>query len=216
MYTLYYSPGACSIAPHIALEEIGAPYQAELMRVDMKSSAENITDLSYLKINPKGRVPALTFADGILTEAPAILVYLARRHPEAHLLPPSAEAEARCLEWLAYLATGVHAVAFGQTLRPQRFSAEAAHFPAIVAKGRQNIAAAFAFVEERLQGRDYAVGEAFSISDAYLLFYYLAAERYGLPMAERFPAWSRVAANTLSRPAVQRTLKLEGLTRQGS
>src|SRR5579864_9814930 len=87
MYHLYFSPGACSVAPHIVLEEIGQPYTTELVRVDISSKAENITQADYLKINPKGRVPALKIGDHILTEAPAILTYLARKHPEADLLP---------------------------------------------------------------------------------------------------------------------------------
>lgn len=83
MHTLCWSPGACSIAPHICLEEIGKPYRAERVAIDMQETAEFLVSPDYLKINPKGRVPVLTIGERVLTEAPAIMVYLARQYPAA-------------------------------------------------------------------------------------------------------------------------------------
>jgi len=211
MHTLYWSPGASSISPHIVLEEIGRPYRTEQVTIDQQGTAEVLTSPEYLKINPKGRVPALTIDDRVLTEAPAIMTFLARRHPEAVLLPGDPEAEARCFEWMNWLSTAVHAVAFGQVVRPQRFIAAAKDYPAVIAKGRQNVGAAFAFIEEQLQGRDWAVPGQYTIADAYLLFFYLGSKRAGNPMKERYPAWSQVAERTLERPAVQRVLEQEGM-----
>jgi len=211
MYTLYYSPGRSSLGPHIALEEIAVPYRAERVPIDHGTSAEGITAPEYLAINPKGRVPALVVAGKTLTEALAILTYLARAHPEAGLLPSDAEAEARCLEWMGWLSTTVHAIAFAQVVRPQRFVDEAKDWPAVVGKGRRNVAAAFTQIEAQLEGRNWAVGERYSIVDAYLLFYYLSGMSAGAPMADLYPAWSRVAANALARPAVRRVLEQEGL-----
>ncbi len=214
MYHLYFSPGACSVAPHIVLEEIGLPYTTELVRVDIGSKAENITGADYLRINPKGRVPALAVEGRVLTEAPAILTYLARRHPEAKLLPADPEVEARCHEWIAWASTAVHAVAFGQVIRPQRFVADPSDYPAVVAKGRQNLAEAFGYVEKQLRGRDWAVpGGGYTIVDPYLLFYYRAAKRAGLPMEQRFPAWTSIAERVMARPAVQRVLEKEAAAR---
>lgn len=213
MYHLYFSPGACSVAPHIVLEEIGLPYITELMRVDLSSKAENITHADYLEINPKGRVPALKIGDRVLTEAPAILTYLARKHPEANLLPADPEVEARCHEWMAWASTAVHAVAFGQIIRPQRFVADPKDYPAVVAKGRQNLTEAFSYVEKQLQGRDWAVPGGYTIADPYLLFYYRAAKLAGLPMQERFPAWTSIAERVMARPAVERVLKKESEAR---
>jgi len=209
MYHLYFSPGACSVAPHIVLEEIGRPYTTELRRVDLASKAEHITDPAYLKINPKGRVPALRTTDGVLTEAPAILLYLAHKHPEAGLLPSNAEAEARCCEWMAWASTAIHAVAFGQIIRPQRFVGDAKDYPAVIAKGRQNLAEAFALVERQLQGRDWAVPGGYTIADPYLLFYYRAAKIAGVPMEQRFPLWTALSERVMARPAVERVLKRE-------
>jgi glutathione S-transferase len=209
MYHLYFSPGACSVAAHIVLEEIGKPYTTELMRVALASNAENITDSNYLKVNPKGRIPALHTSDGILTEAPAILVYLARKHPEAGLLPKDLEAEARCYEWMAWAATTAHAIAFGQIIRPQRFVSEPKDYPTVIAKGRQNLADAFGYIEAQLQGRDWAVPGGYTIADPYLLFYYRAAKSVGLPMEERFPAWAALSEKVMGRPAVRRVLEKE-------
>ena len=105
---LYYAPGACSLAPPIALEEVGAPF--ELSRIDLAANQQNSPE--YLRINPKGRVPALVDGDWVLTEAPAILRYIAARHPAAALWPWDPREEARCAEWLNWLASTMQA-AFG-------------------------------------------------------------------------------------------------------
>lgn len=211
MQTLYWSPGASSISPHIVLEEIGHPYQVEQVTIDQQGTAEVLTSPEYLKINPKGRVPALTIDDRVLTEAPAIMTFLARRHPEAQLLPKDPEAEARCFEWMNWLSTTVHAVAFGQVVRPQRFVTDAKDYPAVIAKGRQNVSTAFSLIEQQLRGRSWAVPDQYTIVDAYLLFFYLGSKRAGNPMQERYPAWSQVAERALERPAVRRVLKHEGM-----
>src|SRR6516165_3522905 len=98
---LYYAPGACSLAPHIALEEVGAPF--ELSRIDLTANQQNSPE--YLRINPKGRVPALVDGDWVLAEAPAILRYIAARHPAAALRPWDPREEARCPEWFKSLSS---------------------------------------------------------------------------------------------------------------
>src|SRR5579872_3902828 len=113
MLKLFYSPGACSLAAHAALEEAGASYEIQL--VDLKSGQQRSND--YLKVNPKGRVPALATERGILTESPAILVYIAQRFPESKLAPvgdPFAFAEMQAFN--VYLASTVH-VAFAHVFR---------------------------------------------------------------------------------------------------
>lgn len=211
MLILYYSPGASSLAPHIALEEIAAPYETIHTRVDIRSAEENITDPEYLKINPKGRVPALQVDGRILTEAPAILSFLACRYPEAQLMPASPEGAARCHEWMAWLSTTVHAVALGQIVRPRRFVADAKDFPAVIGKGRDNLDAAFTIIEHQLHSEEWATGRTYTIVDPYLLFYYLVGGHLKLPMKTRYPAWTRVMERTMARPAVQRVLRKEGL-----
>jgi len=116
---LYYAPGACSLAPHIALEEVGSRY--ELSRVDLGANQQNSPE--YLRINPKARVPALIDGDWVLTEAPAILRYIAARHPAAGLWPWDPREEARCAEWLSWLSSTIH-VAFVHVRRAARYAAD--------------------------------------------------------------------------------------------
>src|SRR5579863_9531314 len=101
MMKLYYSPGACSLAPHIVLEEVGDRF--ELSRVDIASGQQNSPE--YLSVNPKARVPALADGDWVLTEAPAILRYIAARHPASGLWPWESREEAHCAEWLNWLSS---------------------------------------------------------------------------------------------------------------
>jgi glutathione S-transferase len=211
MLTLYRARGAGSLAPHIVLEEIGVPYETREVVIHQGSRADVLVDAEYLAINPKGRIPALAIDDEVLTEAPAILCYLARRHPEAGLLPAEPLAETRCYEWMNFLATTVHAGAFSQIVRPQRFVSDEKDYPAVVARGREHIAAAYAYIEDRLNGRDTAVAGRFTIADAYLLFFYLSSQSAGNPMAARYPNWTRVSETALARPAVQRVLAKEGI-----
>jgi len=211
MLTLYRARGAGSLAPHIVLEEIGAPYETREVMINQGSRADVLVDPEYLAINPKGRIPALRVGDEVLTEAPAILTFLARRHPEAGLLPTEPFAEARCFEWMNWLATAVHAGAFSQIVRPQRFVSDEKDYPAVVARGRQHVATAYTYIEEQLAGRDTAVPRQFTIVDPYLLFFYLGSKGAGNPMAERYPNWTRVSETALARPAVQRVLAKEGI-----
>ena len=117
MIKLYYAPGACSLAPHIVLEEVGDRY--ELARVDFAANQQNSAD--YLRVNPKARVPALTDGDWVLTEAPAILRYIAARHPAVGLWPWDPREEARCSEWLNWLTSTIH-VAFVHVRRAARYA----------------------------------------------------------------------------------------------
>ena len=125
-YKLFYSPGACSMAPHVVLEELGLPFEA--VRVVIADGANRTPD--YLGINPRGRVPALQITDGagtrVLTEALAIMVYLAQRHPEPALLPTDPEAFACTLEWMSWLGSTLHQTGIRTVLRPERFTADAA------------------------------------------------------------------------------------------
>ncbi len=216
MHKLFYSPGACSLAVHIVLEEIGAPYEAE---VRSARNSEGTATPDYLALNPKGRVPALTGvggdaggAKGLLTEVGAILTFLARSHPEAELLPPTPEGAARCAEWMSWLSVDLHGVGFGQLWRPHRFVDDPALHEAVSAKGRSNIEAAYDHIERILSdGRDWAVPSAYSVVDPYLLVFWLWGARAGFDMQARWPHWARLMEKVKARPAVTRALQIEGL-----
>ncbi|MFD1330385.1 glutathione S-transferase family protein [Methylopila musalis] len=216
MHRFYHSPGSCSLATHIVLEEIGAPYEAEIRSA---KNGEGTGAADYLALNPKGRVPALTGVPGgaggapdLLTETIAILLFLARSHPEAELLPPDAAGEARCLEWLSWIAIDLHGVGYSQLWRPHRFVDDPALHEAVKAKGLANIRAAYDHIERVLSdGRDWAVPGRYTVADAYLVVFWLWGRRIGLAMAADWPTWARLMDKTLARPAVRRTLAQEGL-----
>jgi glutathione S-transferase len=216
MHTLYYSPQSCSLAPHIALEEIGVPYGLELVT----ATDGRMTDTpAWRAVNPKGRVPALSGVpgtaggrDGVLTEVHAILLYLAHTHPEARLLPPDPAGQARASEWMIWLASAVHAMAYGQLWRPQRFVADPALFPAVQAKGRETLGGHHAYIERLLaDGRDWAVPGGYSVVDAYLLVFWRWAGMFGFDMPADCPAWAVLTRRTAARPAVRRVLDQLGL-----
>jgi glutathione S-transferase len=219
-YRLYHSPGACSMAPHIVLEEIGLPYALELVSSRGEREGTMTATDTWRAMNPKGRVPALAGvpgssggADALLTEAPAILFYLAAVHPDAALLPADPAGVARCIEWTNWLSGNVHAMSFGQIWRAQRFSDDEQALDSIRAKGRSALGEQYAYIEKVLaDGRDWAVPDGYSIVDPYLLVFFQWGQRIGLAMRETYPAWSRLTDRTLARPAVQRALDQEGVT----
>ncbi len=216
LYRLYYSPGACSLAVRIVLEEIALPYKAELRSA---SNGDGTTTPEYLALNPKGRVPALDGVPGsaggaphLLTEAPAILYFLANNHPDAELLPTDLAGQARCLEWTNWLSGTLHAIGYGQLWRPQRFVADVALYSAVRSKGLLNIQDAHDYIDRVLSdGRDWAVPGHYTIADAYLTVFWLWGLEVGFDMETKWPLWTRLMHKVLARPAVKRALALEGL-----
>lgn len=217
-YRLYHSPGACSMAAHIVLEEIGVPYALELvLSRGEREGAMTATD-EWRAVNPKGRIPALAPVPGsaggapeLLTEVPAILLYLGLEHPEAGLLPADAASLARAVEWMNWLSGNVHAMAYGQVWRAQRFSDDEAALAAIRARGRASLAGHHAYIERLLaDGRAWALPSGYSVVDAYLLVFFHWGQRIGLAMRD-CPAWSAATDRMLERPAVRRVLEREGV-----
>lgn len=185
MLTLYFAPGASSFAPHIALHEIGAPFEAR--PVSLKARQQRAPE--YLAINPEGKVPTLLIDRRPLTEVAAILYYLARRHPEAGLMPAGdPEAEAQVLSWMSFVASTIH---------PSR------------ARGHEANMAAFALADRRLGTGQWAVGERYSIADIHLfrLFWRLL---YAMQVPRgTFPALEAHYDRVMARPAVRRTIEVE-------
>ena len=145
MLKLYYTPGTCSLAPHIALEEAGERY--ELARVDLAANQQNSPD--FVRLNPKARVPVLTDGDWALTEAPAILRYIAARHPASGLWPWDPREEARCAEWLGWLSSTVH-VSAGYVRRAARYASDPRAVEDVAATGRKTCRTLWEAVEQRI------------------------------------------------------------------
>jgi len=196
------------LVPHILLEELGLPYKLELTAI-----AEGQTQTQeYLAINPKGRVPALVTEEGeVLTEVPAVAWYVAQQGGNPVLFPRDPLLAARCLEWCNWLSGTLHAIAFGELWRPVRFVDDESHHGAIQAKGRDNVLDGFAYIEHRMADRGWAVGNAYTLVDPYLLVFYRWGNRIGVDMRAGYPGYTRHAERMLQRPAVQRALQQEGI-----
>ncbi|TDH60496.1 glutathione S-transferase family protein [Dankookia rubra] len=167
MLTLYYAPGSSSMASHIALEEAGARYETHFVNED---AGEHRTE-AYLRVNPRGKVPALRLVNGsVLVENVAIQTYVARTHPEAGLLPADAEGEARALSLMAFFATAAHP-AFSHFWAPRRFTDEPSGEDGIRAKGLATFHGHCREIEALLAEREWFVGQ-FSTVDCYGFVFY--------------------------------------------
>jgi len=209
MLRLFYAPGACSLASHIALEEAGAQYEATA--IDLKGSQQRTAE--YLAVNPMGRVPALVTDRGTLTENPAILAYVAQSYPDAKLANMSDPfAFAQLQSFNMFIATTVHAF-FGQVYRPSRHADGEVAAAALKARGGEVLDSAFALIDQRLaDGRPYVHGEHYTVSDPYLLVFERWFARGDAGHPERFTHLQPHRQRIEQRPAVQRVLKAEGLT----
>jgi glutathione S-transferase len=208
MLKLFYSPLACSLSCHIALEEAGLPY--ETVEINTKTQA-NLTE-SYLAVNPLGKVPALAIDGHVLTEAAAILSYIADLVPEKQLLPRAGGlTRAVAHEWLNFLSSTVH-IAFRPVFRPERLADVDACVDAVRRKGVDGVIDALKHADAKLGRAPYTLGETFSLCDAYLLVFYLWSRRAALAdLVPDLPALRATAQRVLSRSAVQAAMKAEGL-----
>lgn len=206
MLTLYSSPGACSLASHIALRDAGAAF--ELARVDFKSSQQRGPD--YLAINPKGRVPALVTDHGVLTETPAILGYVAATHPEAGLLPADPWTRARMDSLVAFLCATLH-VAHAHKFRGSRWADDPSSHEDMRRKTPETVGAAFRHVEDECLGDGpWAMGDGYSLADPYLYTVARWMEGDSLDPAD-FPKVAAHRARMESRAPVRAALEAEGL-----
>lgn len=182
--TLYLAPGASSMAPHIAMHEIGAPFESRW--ISFAKREQRAPD--FLAINPEGKVPTLLVDGGALTEVAGILYYLARRFPEARLWPEGdIEAEAQAVSWMSFIAATIH---------PAR------------RQGLERSNAVFALADRRLGGREWAIG-AYSIADTHLFRLYWRFVGWAKPAPTAFPNLTAHYERMMARPAVQKTIKIE-------
>jgi len=200
MMTLYYAPGACSMAAHIVLEESGEAYTPQ--QVDF-AKAEQRTE-AFLKINPQGRVPALRLDNGeVLSENTAILPYLGKRFG---LWPTDALADARALSVIGLFAASVHP-AHAHVGRPERYTADQSAFPGIKEAGLKTFHGYLKQIDEKLAGREW-LSERYSVLDPYGFVFYTWGVRRELPMAE-LKNYTAFKDRMMQRPAVQRVVEQE-------
>jgi glutathione S-transferase len=202
---LMYSPGACSVGIHVLLEEIGKPYETQL--VNLREGGQFKPD--YTSVNPKSKVPALVRDDGsVLTEYPAIAFWLARSNPDKKLLPDDVEAQARMIEAMDYAIATIHMQGFSRLFRASNYTPNPADEDKVKERGKEMVEKGFAVMDKALAGKDYVAG-AYSIADS-ALFYteFWGAKRMNMKLPPNCEAHLN---RMLSRPAVQRVLQQEGL-----
>lgn len=197
---LFYAPGACSQAPHIALNEAGLPY--ELVKVDLvKHTLADGTD--YRAINPKGYVPFVQLGDGTyLSEASVILQYIADQKPGTIAPVFGTAARWKVMEWLAFISTEVHK-GFGPLWNPQTP-------PEVRERAVQALGNRFTLIAKTLGSQPYLAGQDFTIADAYLFVVLNWSKLLKVDLAP-WPALTAFQQRIAARPAVQKTLKAEGL-----
>jgi glutathione S-transferase len=203
MLKLYYSPGACSMASHIGIEESGAPYEPmpTLITNDEQKSA------AYLKINPRGKVPALQLDDGaVLTENTAILTYLAKRFPGKNLILTDLLGEARCISTMAWFSNTVHP-SFTHVMRPGRFAEDPAAQASVKETGRKTFWANCQEIDSLFKD-EWVMGSQFTVCDGYALVFYGWGARVELPMKE-LKNYTAFKDRMLKRPAVLKILERE-------
>ena len=196
---LYYTPGACSLSPHIALKEAGIPH--ELVKVDLKAKTLESGE-DYNKVNPKSQVPALVLDNGeLVTEGPVIVQMIADQVPATRLAPANGTPERyRLQEWLNFIGAEVHK-SFGPLFNPTLSDETKAFF-------RNRINGKLAYIDSKLAGRDYLMGSQFTVADGYLftMLRWADAMKIDLSAMKNLMAYKeRVAA----RPGVQAALKAE-------
>ena len=200
---LYYSPGACSLSPHIALLEAGLPY--DLVKVDLRAKKlENGDD--YLKVNPKGQVPALALDSGeLVTEGPVIVQMIADKASATNLAPARDSAERyKLLEWLNFVGTELHKN-FGPMFSPVLSDDAKAFF-------KDRVMGKFKYLDGALTGHDYLMGKQFTVADGYLFTMLSWADRMKFDLSA-MPNLLAYKARVAARPKVQEALAKEGLSK---
>jgi len=203
---LYYAPGACSLASHIALEESGLPYETErliLMNGDQRKP-------EYLKLNPRGRVPTLVVDGKVLTENVGILTYIAGGYPKAKLWPKETWDQAKAVSTMAWLSNTVHPT-YGRHFRPERFVDDPAAQAAVKAKAGTMYEGYLREIDSLLEGRKWSIGEHYTVIDGYLVVFYRWGNRSKMPVRD-LKHYSALVDRVMARPKVAKVMADEGIT----
>ncbi|HLH92671.1 MAG TPA: glutathione transferase GstA [Xanthobacteraceae bacterium] len=198
---LYFAPGACSLSPHIVLEEAGIAAETEQVNNQEKKTK---TGKDYWSVNPKGQVPALQLDNGeMLTEGPVIVQYLADQKPASGLVPAAGSIERyRVQEWLNFITSELHK-SFGPIFRPTTPDA----YKTI---SRENLGKRFDWLDKQLAGKQYLMGDRFTVADAYLFTVLRWSPRVEIDIA-KWPNLKAYVDRVAARPKVQAAMRAEGL-----
>jgi len=203
---LYYAPGACSFASHIALEEVAIPY--DTVRLNLAEGDQRKP--GYLEINPRGRVPALVVDGKILTENVGIMAYIAGGYGQGKIWPRDTWLQAKCLSSMVWLSNTVHP-SYARYFRTERFIEGAEHVQALKTKALADFNDCLGEIDRLLEGHRWSIGERYSVVDGYLLVFYRWGNRAKLPVRS-LANYTRVMNQVLERAAVKKAMADEGIT----
>jgi glutathione S-transferase len=203
---LYYAPGACSLASHVAIEETGVAYETQKMNLAEGDQGKP----EYLRLNPRGRVPTLVVDGQVLTENVGILTYFGGGYPDAGLWPKKTWDQAKLMSTLAWLSNSVHPT-YAHIVRAERYATGDAAKEDIQAKARASFEGYLAEIDKLLEGQKWAIANQYTVADPYLLVFYRWANRLKLPV-QSFKSYTALAQRVMARPAVQRVMADEGIT----
>ncbi|KFY42468.1 hypothetical protein V494_02389 [Pseudogymnoascus sp. VKM F-4513 (FW-928)] len=200
---LWYSPGACSLASHILLNEAGVEFESVKLNIHAGYPEE------FRQINPKMKVPVLSLDGQTITETPAIMTAISQLAPDKHLLGKTNFEVIRAYEWMNWLSGFLHGQAFGGLFRPARYSDDSTTHMSIKAKALLTVQESFATINQDLSS-EYAVGSSFTAVDAYLFVFYRWGVSLKIDMG-KYPKYTNLVVNLVKRKSVQDALKAEGI-----
>jgi glutathione S-transferase len=203
---LYYAPGACSMASHICLEELGLAYETQ--RLNLANGDQRKPE--YLALNPRGRVPTAVVDGKVLTENVGIMSYFGGGYGQGKVWPKDTWHQATLVSTMAWLSNTVHTT-YAHLFRPERFAGDAAGQEAVKAKARESYGAYLKEIDGLLAGRKWAVGNHYTVADGYLLVFYRWGNRQGFPV-KSLANYTRLANEVMGRPAVAKVMADEGVT----
>jgi glutathione S-transferase len=203
---LYYAPGACSLASHIAIEELGIAYRTQKLILAQGDQRKP----EYLALNPRGRVPTVVVDGKVLTENVGIMAYFAGGYGHGKIWPRDTWLQAKCLSTMAWLSNTVHTT-YGHLFRPERYVDDEAAREAVKAKAKVMYGDYLKEIDGLLAGRQWAIGNHYTVVDGYLLVFYRWGNRQGYPV-ESMANYARLMDRVMARPAVKRVMADEGIT----
>ena len=203
---LYYAPGACSLASHIALEEVGLPYETQKM--NLAEGDQRKPD--YLRINPRGRGPTLVVDGEPMTENVGIMTFVAGGNPDAGIWPKKTFDQAKLVSTMAWLSNTVHTT-YAHLVRAERYADDDAAKEAIKAKARGTYEGYLREIDALLNGHKWSIANQYTVADGYLLVFYRWGNRQKMPVRE-LRHYSALVDRVLARKAVQKVMSDEGIT----
>ena len=203
---LYYAPGACSLASHITIEELGIPYETQKMNLAEGDQRKP----EYLKINPRGRVPAVVVGNEVITENVGIITYFAGGYPDAGIWPKKTWDQAKLVSTMTWFSNTVHP-SYSHLVRPERFVDDEGAKEAVKAKGKASFWGYLEEIDKLLGGQKWSIANMYTPADAYLLVFYRWANRQKMPVQD-LKNYAALMNRVLSRPAVHKVMADEGIT----